>query len=115
MLCPPLFLELKIKNMRKKRRFYRGVPNHIYQRAQNGFNLFYCDEDRLVFYTIFAVCARKAPDIKVLGLCLMYDHFHSLIIVSTCRVMADRISVLTVASYQVIHSVTHKAHLGGSD
>ena len=66
--------------MRKKRKFYSGVPNHIYQRAQNGFNLFYCDEDRLVFYTIFAVCARKAPDIKVLGLCLMYDHFHSLIV-----------------------------------
>ena len=72
--------DLNLKTMRKKRKFYSGVPNHIYQRAQNGFNLFYCDEDRLVFYTIFAVCARKAPDIKVLGLCLMYDHFHSLIV-----------------------------------
>lgn len=66
--------------MRKKRRFYRGVPNHIYQRAQNGFNLFYCDEDRLVFYTIFSVCALRAADIQVLGLCLMYDHFHTLIV-----------------------------------
>lgn len=66
--------------MRKKRRFYKDVPNHIYQRAHNGFNLFYCDEDRLVFYTIFSVCAKTAADVKVLGLCLMYDHFHSLLI-----------------------------------
>ena len=66
--------------MRKKRRFYKDVPNHIYQRAHNGFNLFYCDEDRLVFYTIFSVCAKTASDVKVLGLCLMYDHFHSLLV-----------------------------------
>ena len=43
------------------------------------------------------------------------DHLHSLLIVLTSGFMTDRVSVLTVASNQVIHSVTHKAHLGGSD
>ena len=66
--------------MKKRRKFYRGVVNHIYQKAVHGFNLFYCDEDRIVFYTIFSVAARSAPDVKALGLCLMYDHFHSLLL-----------------------------------
>lgn len=64
--------------MKKKRKFYRNVVNHIYQKAVKGFNLFYSDEDRLVFYTIFAVCARSAPEVVSMGLCLMYDHFHIL-------------------------------------
>ena len=38
--------------MRRRRRFYRGSLNHIYQRTVNGFNIFYSDEDYLVFYTI---------------------------------------------------------------
>lgn len=74
--------------MRKKRKFYKGVLNHIYQRSQKGFNLFYCDEDRLVFYTIFSVCARKAPDVAILGLCLMYDHFHCLLVTEKVEAMS---------------------------
>ena len=74
--------------MRKKRKFYNGVVNHIYQKAQSGFNLFYCDEDRLVFYTIFSVCAKESSDLVVLGLCLMYDHFHSLIITERVESMS---------------------------
>ena len=74
--------------MKKKRKFYNGVVNHIYQKAQSGFNLFYCDEDRLIFYTIFSVCAKEASDISVLGLCLMYDHFHCLIIADKMEAMS---------------------------
>lgn len=64
--------------MRKKRRFYRGVVNHVYQRTVDGKQLFYCIEDCLVFYTIFAVCA-KAAGIVILELCLMHNHIHTLI------------------------------------
>ena len=63
--------------MRKKRRFYRGVTNHVYQRTLDGMHLFYCIEDCLVFYTIFSVCARSA-EIQILELCLMHNHVHLL-------------------------------------
>lgn len=60
------------------------MVNHVYQRSINGVNLFYGYEDFLVFYTIFAVCAKSAG-IKVLQLCIMYNHFHCLIRTSTMR------------------------------
>lgn len=64
--------------MRKKRKFYRGITNHVYQRTVDGEQLFYCLEDCLVFYTIFSVCARTA-EIEVLEICIMHNHIHSLI------------------------------------
>ena len=64
--------------MRKRRKFYRGITNHVYQRTVNGEQLFYCLEDCLVFYTILSVCARTA-EIEVLELCIMHNHTHSLI------------------------------------
>jgi REP element-mobilizing transposase RayT len=64
--------------MRKRRKFYRGVVNHVYQKSINGVNMFYEWEDYIVFYTIFSVCAKSA-DVEVLELCIMYNHFHGLI------------------------------------
>lgn len=64
--------------MRKKRKFYSGVLNHVYQRSLNGVNLFYEDEDFLVFYTIFSVCVRSS-DVEALMLCIMFNHFHALL------------------------------------
>ena len=61
----------------KKRRFYNGEVNHIYQRTLSGFNIFYEIEDYLVYYTIFSMMALKYKVI-VYGLCLMIDHIHSL-------------------------------------
>ncbi len=63
--------------MRRRRKFYRDAVNHVYQSTVNWNNIFYCYEDFLVFFTIFSVCA-KCADVCVLGLCLMYDHIHSL-------------------------------------
>ena len=87
--------------MRRRRRFYRGSLNHIYQRSVNGFNVFYSDEDYLVFYTIFSVCARTS-DVIVLGLCLMYNHFHSLIQADSAKGLAgfmDRFTSWFVREY----------------
>lgn len=63
--------------MRKRRRFYRGTMNHVYQRTVDGVQLFYTKEDCLVFYTIFAVCA-KSVEITISELCLMHNHVHFL-------------------------------------
>lgn len=61
------------------RKFYRGEVTHVYQRAVNGFNIFYQLEDYLVFYTIFSVFLRRFK-ITAIALCLMIDHFHALLI-----------------------------------
>lgn len=63
--------------MKKKRKFYRGVANHVYQKTIDGVHLFYTLEDCLVFFTIFAVCARSA-EVQILELCLMHNHIHIL-------------------------------------
>ena len=64
--------------MKRRRKFYRGAVNHVYQRTVGWVNIFYCYQDFLVFFTIFSVCAKSA-DITVLGICLMYDHVHFLV------------------------------------
>ena len=74
--------------MRRRRRFYRGSLNHIYQRTVNGFNIFYSDEDYLVFYTIFSVCVRSS-DVIILALCLMYNHFHMLIHADSAKQLGE--------------------------
>lgn len=63
--------------MRKRRKFFSRVVNHIYQRTIDGSQLFYCREDYLVFYTMFSVCAKSAG-ISPLILCIMHNHFHCL-------------------------------------
>ena len=50
---------------------------HIYQRAHKGFVVFYTMRDCLAFFSIFSVVAERHK-IKVLGLCLMYNHIHIL-------------------------------------
>ena len=59
--------------------FKAGVPAHCYQKGINGNVLFYSQIDRLVYFTIYAVEAKKRG-IRTLALCLMTDHTHSLLI-----------------------------------
>ena len=63
--------------MRKRRRFYRGVTNHVYQRTVDGMHLFYSIEDCLVFFTIFSVCVQS-DEVQVFEACLMHNHVHFL-------------------------------------
>lgn len=63
--------------MRRKRRFYRGVVNHVYQKTVDGIILFYSRADYLVFFTILSVCA-KSCGIRIMMVCIMLDHFHML-------------------------------------
>lgn len=87
--------------MRKRRRFYRGKVNHVYQRTVNWVNIFYSNEDFLVFYTIFSVCAKSA-NIIVLELCIMFDHIHFLAIAENIQELSsfvDRFASWFVKEY----------------
>ena len=64
--------------MGRKRKFYSGATNHIYQKSIDGNNLFYGDEDFISFFTIMSICAKNC-DIQILLVCIMYNHFHALI------------------------------------
>ena len=76
------------------RKFYRGEVTHIYQRAINGFNIFYGLEDWLVFYTIFSVFVRRF-NVTALALCLMIDHFHALLICESKATLSKFIASVT--------------------
>lgn len=60
----------------RKRRIIEYAFQHLYQNTCRGVLLFYNDMDRLVYYTAFAVMARKYHA-QVLAISLMYDHTHS--------------------------------------
>ena len=67
--------------------YQRGAVGHIYQRAQSGFVVFYNVKDSLVFFTIFSLTATRYK-IRVLGLCLMYNHIHVLIEAENHKIVA---------------------------
>ena len=60
------------------RKFIPGAWEHIYRRSCDGGLLFYSVHDRLVYFSIVSVVARKYQ-IDVMGLCLMVDHIHELV------------------------------------
>lgn len=62
----------------KKRRFIPGECMHVYQRAVNGYIIFYDLEDYLVFYMIFSTFVRSYK-VRVLEMCIMANHVHILI------------------------------------
>ena len=67
------------KSMRgHKRKLPSDTFEHIYIRSINQFVIFYSMEDRLVYYTVFAVMVKRYR-ITVLALALMFDHIHHLI------------------------------------
>ena len=78
-----------------KRRMPPETFQHIYQRSIKQFIIFYSMEDRLVYFTIFAVLARTYG-IIVLALALMFDHIHCLIKASDRKTYAGFIGVVTL-------------------
>ena len=71
----------------RKRRFILSECNHVYQRSESGFNIFYDCEDYLMCYMIMSVLAKK-HNIKLLQLCIMVDHIHILLESASCESMA---------------------------
>lgn len=66
----------------KKRKFYKDIINHGYQRTADGGVLFYTQSDHLVYFTIYCTVARKYG-VKVLSLCQMPDHLHDAVTART--------------------------------
>lgn len=92
-------------DMGRKRKFYKGALNHVYQRTVGGVHLFYTVEDCLVFYSIFSVCARSSG-IKALELCIMHNHVHILIDTENVHELysfMDRVSAWFVRAYNCMH------------
>lgn len=56
---------------------------HIYQRSVKGDVIFYTLQDFLVFYTFVSEYARKYR-VKILGLAIMYNHYH-ILVEADCR------------------------------
>ena len=74
--------------MKGRSRVFRvGALHHIYQRTIDGYLIFYSVRDFLVFFTLFCTVARKY-DVKVLGICLMYDHIHVLVVAGSRAAMS---------------------------
>ena len=78
----------------KARRFKEGSCNHIYQRTKDRFNIFYDLADYLVYYTIFSVAASKY-NVIVIGLCLMIDHIHMLVIPQNRTILSIFVSYVS--------------------
>lgn len=58
--------------------FSAGAVQHIYQKTESGYLIFYSVRDYLVFYTIFS-CVARMHTVRILGLCQMVDHIHVLV------------------------------------
>ena len=62
----------------ENRKFLQGAWHHIYAITQDGGVLFYRMTDRLSFYTVASVLARRYNMI-VLGLAIMFTHIHMML------------------------------------
>ncbi len=71
---------------RKKKKFSRGVPTHIYQKGFDRRVLFFCAKDRLVYLSFF-FSEAKSRGIQVLSIVLMFNHVHATIICQSERQM----------------------------
>lgn len=107
---------LKIISMKRKRKFYNGVVNHVYQRTVGGVHLFYTKEDCLVFLSILSVCTRSS-NVRVLKLCIMHNHFHMLVIAESfdeLSLFMDRFTSWFVRAYNIEHGrrgrLLHKSY-----
>lgn len=72
----------------KQTRFTSGTPTHIYQKGHDGNLLFYCQRDRLVYYTLFCTEASRLQ-VKVYSLNLMFTHTHALISVTSRAILSQ--------------------------
>lgn len=71
-----------MKNRRRK--FYPGTLQHIYQQSADKGVIFYSDLDYLVFFTVICSVAREYK-IKIAAVVPMADHFHELAVAETLK------------------------------
>ena len=65
-----------------------GIPHHVTQRGNRRGDLFFCDEDRLVFLEmLFEACVKSA--LALIAYCLMSNHIHLEAVPSTKKSLSD--------------------------
>ena len=69
------------------KRIIPGELHHVFQRSYDRGLLFYSASDVLTYFTIFMTKAAKYK-MRVLGLCTMRDHIHSLLIPPSSKSLA---------------------------
>lgn len=94
--------------MKRTRKCLPGDIVHVYQRAVHGYNLFYTVEDRIVFLTMLYHFSRKW-NVKILGVCLMVDHVHILLIPESKSAMSSFVN-----SYSSMYAKIFNASCGCS-
>lgn len=77
-----------------RRKLPADTFEHIYIRSLNQFVIFYSMEDRLVYYTVFAVMAKRYR-VTVLALALMFDHIHHLVKTTSKEIYGKFVGVTT--------------------
>ena len=83
---------------------------HVFQRARSGFVVFYNAMDSLFFITLLSVTAKR-HGIKVMGLCLMYNHIHMLLETDDAEVIRKFVRDLMSAftrHYNIRHGIPGK-------
>lgn len=92
--------------MKRIRKCLAGDIIHVYQRAVYGYNLFYALEDRVVFLTMLYHFSRRW-NIKILGVCLMVDHVHILLIAESKSALSSFVN-----SYSSMYAKMFNASCG---
>ncbi|MBO4611040.1 MAG: transposase [Bacteroidales bacterium] len=67
---------------------------HIFQRGAEGMVIFYTLHDYLVYYTIFSTYAKRMG-LQVLGLAIMYNHLHILVVSGDKRLIRRFMTVIS--------------------
>lgn len=62
----------------ENRKFFPGAWHHVYVISQDGGVLFYRITDRLTFFTILSVFARRY-NVTVIGVSIMFTHLHLMV------------------------------------
>ena len=91
----------------KKRTVLNGIINHCCQRAAGLEVLFYTISDFLVFYTIVSVMVKRFM-VKLISLCLMYDHLHMSVITQSARQLSKFMFACTWTYAKEMNPVCHR-------
>jgi len=77
---------------------------HIYNRGNNGANLFTCEDEFLVFINVVQKCKQKY-EIDIYNYCLLANHYHFLI-KATGKMLAKAMQYINY-SYSLAHKRMH--------
>ncbi len=93
---------------RRKRFFLKGIVNHVYQRAVDGFLLFYSVSDYLIYFTRMCVLAVKYR-IRILAVSIMPDHVHLSLIAESMSDFSSFMRELTASFSTENNKVCHRS------